>query len=95
MNRLRKRIELLEKRIIRQPIVLTLPDGSARSLPGHPSYVLDLMMRSFEQEDLPEMALIAKSINSAEPRGAHMVDVARLLHVARKRSASSARTRTQ
>jgi hypothetical protein len=85
MKRLRRRIELLEKRIISQPIVLELPDGSTRSLPGHPGYVLDLMMRSFQNHDVPELDLIANSISSVEPRGAHMVELARLYAAAKKR----------
>jgi hypothetical protein len=95
VNRLRRRIEVLEKRMISQPIVLELAGGSTKSLPGHPSYVLELMMRSFQEDEVPELDLIAESVSSAEPRGAHMVDVARLLHVVRKRSAASAETRPQ
>lgn len=84
MNHRRRRLELLEKRIFREPILLHMPDDKAAKLNGHPHYILDLMMRCLNGESLPEMELIAQSIRSDEPGDAHMVDMARLLYGATK-----------
>jgi len=80
MNSLRRRLERLEKHYLSEPILLQMPDRSTKTLDGHPNYLLDLMMRSLEGEQVPEMDLIAQSISAEEPGGAHMVDMARLVH---------------
>jgi hypothetical protein len=89
MKNLRRRIELLEKRLSSDPILLEMPNGNTERILGHPSYVLELMVCSFKGERVEEMELIARSIRSHEPGGAHMVDVARLLHGVRHKQESA------
>ena len=80
MKYLRRRLERLEKQLFTEPIVLQMPNGGTERLPGEPNYVLHLMMRCLEGEQMPEMDLIARSISSIEPGGAHMIDMVRLLY---------------
>jgi len=85
MKNLLRRLERLEKRLISAPILLKMPDGSTERILGDANYVLDLMICALNGEKVPEIELIARSISSDEPSGAHMVDMARLLHGATKR----------
>jgi hypothetical protein len=85
MKNLLRRIDRLEKRIITAPILLQMPDGSTERILGDANYMLDIMISTLKGEAVPEIELIAKSIRSEEPNGAHMVDVARLLYGATKR----------
>lgn len=89
MKHLRRRLERLEKSLMNAPLLLHMPNGSMVRLPGHASYVLDLMMQSLDGNELPDMELIARSISSEEPGGAHMVDVARHLYAALKKQMQS------
>jgi hypothetical protein len=74
-----RRLEALEKQISSEPIVLLMPDGRTETLPGHGDYVLDLLGRAVRGDRTPEMELNARSVSSAEPDGAHMVDLVRAL----------------
>jgi hypothetical protein len=85
MKNLLRRIERLEKRLVSEPILLRMPDGRTEKILGDADYVLDLMACTLNGETVPEIELIARSIGSDEPSGAHMVDVARLLYHATKR----------
>ena len=85
MRGLLRRIEKLEKRLLQEPILLEMPNGSTETILADPNYFLDLMMRSLDGEQVPEMEVIARSIRSAEPGGGHLVDAARLLWGARRR----------
>ena len=85
MKSLLRRIEKLEKRLISEPVLLGMPDGSTERLLGDPNYMLDLMLGLLNGEEVPEIELIAQSISSAEPGSAHMVDMARLLYGAMKK----------
>jgi hypothetical protein len=85
MTNLLRRLERLEKRLVSEPILLLMPNGGMERISGDPNYVLDLMMCSLNGEAVSEMQLIARSIGSDEPGGAHMVDVARLLHGATRK----------
>ncbi|HEY4359584.1 MAG TPA: hypothetical protein VGN17_01380 [Bryobacteraceae bacterium] len=82
MKHHRRRLDFLEKQIISEQILLRMPNGDTQRLPGHPNYLLDLMMRSLDGEQRSEMDLIAQSITADEPGRAHMIDVARLLYAA-------------
>ena len=88
MKTLLRRLERLEKRIISAPILLQMTDGSTERICGDANYVLDLMISTLHGETVPEIELIAQSISSEEPGGAHMVDMARLLYGATKRQVS-------
>jgi hypothetical protein len=76
---LRRRLEALEKDLSNEPIVLLMPDGRIETLPGHNDYVLNLLGRAVGGDRTPEMELIARSVSSTEPGGAHMIDLARAL----------------
>jgi hypothetical protein len=85
MKNLLRRLERLEKRLIREPILLQMSDGSTQSILGDANYLLDLMICTLNGETVPELELIAQSISSDEPNGAHMCDMVRLLYGATKR----------
>ena len=77
--KLLRRLELLEKQFAGGPVLLTMPDGRAEKLQGRGDFLLDLVARSVNEDRTPEMELIAQSISSIEPDGAHMIDLARAL----------------
>jgi hypothetical protein len=77
MRNLRRRLELLEKQLTREPIVMQMPDGRSETLQGRGDYVLDLLSRACRGDRTPEMELIAQSMRSIEPDGAHMLDLMR------------------
>ena len=56
-----------------------MADGSTETLPGHNHFVLDLLASACRGDRTPEMELIARSVGSTEPGGAHMIDLARAL----------------
>jgi hypothetical protein len=85
MKNLLRRLDRLEKQLIRAPILLIMSDGSTERLLGDANYMLDLMIDTLDGKISPELELIAHSMSSEEPGGAHMVDMARLLYGARKR----------
>jgi hypothetical protein len=74
---LRRRLELLEKRLNRGSIILFMPDGRTETLRGGRYYSLDLFARACNGERTPDMELIAQSIGSIEPGGAHILDLVR------------------
>jgi hypothetical protein len=77
---LRRRLEALEKGLVSsEPIVLLMPDGRTETLPGRNDYVLGLLSRALGGDRTPEMDLVARSVSSTEPGGAHMIDLVRAL----------------
>jgi hypothetical protein len=77
---LRRRLEALEKNLSSGDlIVLLMPDGRTETLPGHNDYVLNLLGRAVGEDRTPEMDLVARSVGSTEPGGAHMIDLVRAL----------------
>ena len=74
---LRRRLDALEGQLTSEPILLLMPDGHIETLPGHNDYVLDLLSRAVRGDRTPEMELVARSVSSIEPGGAHMIDLAR------------------
>jgi hypothetical protein len=74
---LRRRLEALEQDLRSEPIVLLMADGRTETLPGHD--VAGLLGRALDGDRTPEMELIARSVSSTEPDGAHMIDLARAL----------------
>jgi hypothetical protein len=72
---LHRRLELLEKRLTSEPVVLQMPDGRVERLRGRGDYLLDLVLRAWRGDRTPEMELIAQSISSTEPGGGHMLDL--------------------
>jgi hypothetical protein len=76
---LRRRLDALEKGLMgAEPIVLHMPDGRTETIPSRGNYMFDLFLRACQGERTPEMELIARSISSIEPDGAHMVDLVRI-----------------
>ncbi len=74
----RRRLEALERGLSScDLIVLLMPDGHTETLPGHD--VVGLLGRALDGDRTPEMELIALSVSSTEPDGAHMIDLARAL----------------
>jgi hypothetical protein len=73
---LRRRLEALEKGFTSEPIILLMPDGRSEALRGD---VLNLFSRAGRGDRTPEMDLIARSVSSIEPGGAHMIDLVRAL----------------
>jgi hypothetical protein len=76
---LRRRLEALEQDFTSEPILLLMPDGRTETLPGHNDYVLNLLGRAVGEDRTPEMDLVARSVGSTEPGGAHMIDLVRAL----------------
>jgi len=76
---LRRRLDALEGHLTIKPILLLMPDGSTQTLPGHNDYVLNMLSRAVRGDRTPEMELVARSVSSSEPGGAHMVDLVRAL----------------
>jgi len=79
---LRRRLEALEKRIISEPTLLMMPDGSTASIPGHVDYLFRLFGVAVGGDNIsPEQAaqldLIRRSTGAREPSGGHMVDLIR------------------
>jgi len=78
MLNLHRRLAALEKNLSSvELIVLLMPDGRTETLPGHD--VVGLLGRALDGDRTPEMELIARSVSSTEPDGAHMIDLARAL----------------
>jgi hypothetical protein len=72
-------VSLVCEQLTSEPIVLQMPDGRTVTLPGHNEHVLDLLGGACRGDRTPEIELIARSISSTEPDGAHMIDLARAL----------------
>ena len=72
---LRRRLELLEKRLTSGPITLYMPDGRTETIRGGRYYTLELFARACNGERTPDMELVAQSIGSIEPGGAHILDL--------------------
>ena len=77
--KLRRRLDALEEQLTSEPIVLLMPDGRTETLPGHNDYVLNLLGRAVGGDRTSDMELIARSVSSREPDGAHMIDLVRAL----------------
>ena len=77
-TKLRRRLEALERGLSScELIVLLMPDGHTETLPGHDA--VGLLGRALDGDRTPEMELIAQSVSSTEPDGAHMIELARAL----------------
>ena len=75
---LHRRLTQLERQFRNEPIVLQMPDGRTVTLRGAGDYAVHVLGAVFG--DLtPDLALVAQSISSSEPGGAHLIDLARAL----------------
>ena len=76
---LHRRLTLLEKHVTSELIVLLMPDGRIETLPGHGDRAIDLLAGVFRADRTPDLELVAQSISSTEPGGAHLIDLARAI----------------
>jgi hypothetical protein len=76
-RQLHRRLESLEKRHLRDPIILQMPDGRIVTLPNRRGYLFNLALRALRGDQAPERGLITQSINSFEPGGSHLLDIVR------------------
>jgi hypothetical protein len=78
---LRRRIAALEKRLIVEPVLLVMPDGSTASIPGRCD-LLNLLVVAARGVDIsPEQAerldLIRRSTSAIQPDGGRLVELIR------------------
>ena len=71
---LRRRLAALEKRLISEPTLLMMPDGSTARIPGRGEYRLKLFMvaargANISAEQVAELDLIRRSTDAIEPSG--------------------------
>lgn len=75
---LNRRLAALEKDLCsNEKIMLLMPDGRTETLPDQDT--VRLLGCAVDGERTPEMELIARSVSSTEPGGAHMIDLTRAL----------------
>ena len=79
---LRRRLAALEKRLITEPTLLMMPDGSTARIPGRGEYLLKLFVvaargANISPEQAAELDLIRRSTESIEPGGGRIVELIR------------------
>jgi hypothetical protein len=79
---LRRRLEALEKRLISEPTLLMMPDGSTARIPGRGEYLLKLFVvaargANISPEQATELDLIRLSTTAIEPSGGRLVELIR------------------
>jgi hypothetical protein len=79
MRNVHRRLELLEKRLTSEPVILQMPDGRRETLQGRGNFVPGLLARAWRDDRTPETELIAQSVSSTEPGGGHLIDLARAI----------------
>jgi hypothetical protein len=81
-RRLNQRLETLEREFVREPAMLTMPDGSTETIPGKGEHLLNLMgcvHRGATPEEAAQLDLIRRSTDSSEPGGGRMIELIRAL----------------
>jgi hypothetical protein len=78
--KLEKRLRALEARLIGNPVVLHVPDGSTREICGRGDYLMDLFAGACSHGHLSsgqaaDLDLIRQCVRSKEPGGGHMVEL--------------------
>ena len=79
---LRRRLAALEKRLISEPTLLMMPDGSTARIPGRGEYLLKLFVvaargANISPEQAAELDLIRRSTGAIEPSGGRLVELIR------------------
>ena len=82
--KLHRRLEALEKRLINEPTILTMPDGTTAIMNGDVDYLRHLLGGIFSNRPISSgqakhLDLIRRSTESREPDGAHLIDLIRAL----------------
>jgi hypothetical protein len=80
--KLRRRLAALEKRLISEPALLVMPDGSTASIPGRGEYLLKLLVGAASGANISpvqaaELDLIRRSTGAIEPSGGRLVELIR------------------
>jgi hypothetical protein len=78
---LRRRVAALEKRLISEPTLLIMPDGSTASIPGR-SDLLNLLVVAargvnISPEQGAQLDLIRRSTSAMQPGGGRLVELIR------------------
>jgi hypothetical protein len=76
---LRRRLAALEKRLISEPTLLIMPDGSTASIPGR-SDLLNLLVVAarginISPEQAAQLDLIGRSTSAMQPDGGRLVEL--------------------
>jgi hypothetical protein len=75
---LKQRLASLERRLNgNESVVLHMADGRSLRFPS--DFAVGMLGRACRNEQTPEIDLVAQSISSTEPDGAHMIDLARAI----------------
>ena len=75
-----RRLEALEKGLTAEPpITLLMPDGRVEMLRGDGDYLAELVARAIYGNRAPDVDLLARSVNSTEPGGGRMLELARAI----------------
>jgi len=79
---IRRRLEALEKRLISEPTLLFMPDGSTASIPGRGEYLLKLFVvaargANVSPEQAKQLELIQRSTGAIKAGGGCLVEVIR------------------
>jgi len=79
---LRRRLAALEKRLISEPTLLMMPDGSTARIPGRGEYLLKLLVVAargvnISPEHAAQLDLIRRSTDAIEPGGGRLIEVIR------------------
>ncbi|HTU48277.1 MAG TPA: hypothetical protein VMF91_24675 [Bryobacteraceae bacterium] len=75
----KRRLEALERTLIRDPATLFFEDGTSIEISGRGDYIADLFAAAIRGERSPQIELLARSVGSEEPDGGHMLDLTRAL----------------
>jgi hypothetical protein len=80
-SRFHRRIERLEREIVREPATLTMPDGHIETIFGgeHLLRLLGRVHRDATPEQAVELDLIRRSVNISEPGGGRIIELTRAL----------------
>jgi hypothetical protein len=80
---LRGRIAALERLLISEPVLLTMPGGQTATIRGHGIYLVKLLSdavrgTNISAEQAAELDLIRKSTDAVEPGGGRIVELIRI-----------------
>jgi hypothetical protein len=79
---LNRRLAALEQRLITEPMILTMPDGSTASITGQDDYLLRLFTDATRGNEITpvqaaQLDLIRRSTDSKEPGGSRFAELIR------------------
>jgi hypothetical protein len=77
-----RRLRALESKMLADPVILYLPDGSKRGIHGPRNFLLDLFVGACGGADITpaqaaQLDLIRQSVAAQEPSGARMTELIR------------------